>query len=548
VALVGTVRLSSPRLLGWAAVTGIGAATVIFIVISLAGPSGAVVTMPAPAFGPPWWFPLHLTLEPVLVSLWAAAILGGAGTAAGLAAVRRGAQPSARMLLAAAFVAAGLLTVLPPAGSTDTLDYAVYGRTVIVGHNPYVMTPGQLREAEDAIGEAAPNAWAKGLSVYGPLATAEEAAAAVLGGNSVARITFWLKLWNALAFGVIAIALDRLLRSDPARRARAHLLWSVNPLLLWNLVAGGHVDALAAAFGFLGLTLVARRQREDRPGALAALAAGALVGAAADIKITYGLFGLAVAWVTIRSPWTLAAAAAGGLAVLIPSYAWPGTPALTVLLHRSSMVTSDNFYQLFARPFGHTTPPHLLWIVVALLLAVAALLLARLPEGFPALPAVRPALAVSVAWLVVWPYQYPWYDGIVLCLLALYPASRLDWVMLVRLTAGTCWTLPGMAVGRRPGWLGVVTRLEHFPLLPTIMLGGLAAVVTLAVTQAWNPGGRGAAGPAATSPPRWPAAGVSGRSSSACPREPAAGSHAGARPERPSGDPGQRGTGRPGHG
>jgi hypothetical protein len=120
--------------------------------------------------------------------------------------------------------------------------------------------------------------------------------------------------------------------------------------------------------------------------------------------------------------------------------------------------------------------------------------------------------------------------------------------MLVRLTAGTCWTLPGMAVGRRPGWLGLVTRLEHFPLLPTIMLGVLAAVVTLAVMQAWNPGGRGTAGPAATSPPKWPAAGVSGRSSGACPREPAAGSRAGAQPERASGDPGQRGTGRPSRG
>jgi hypothetical protein len=120
--------------------------------------------------------------------------------------------------------------------------------------------------------------------------------------------------------------------------------------------------------------------------------------------------------------------------------------------------------------------------------------------------------------------------------------------MLVRLTAGTCWTLPGMAVERRPGWLGLVTGLERFPLLPTIMLGVLAAVVTLAVTQAWNPGGRGAAGLAATSPPRWPATGVSGRSSDARPREPAAGSRAGARPERASGDPGQTETGRPGRG
>ena len=36
-------------------------------------------------------------------------------------------------------------------------------------------------------------------------------------------------------------------------RLRAHLLWSVNPLLLWEIVAGGHIDGLAAAFGLLGI-------------------------------------------------------------------------------------------------------------------------------------------------------------------------------------------------------------------------------------------------------------------------------------------------------
>ena len=87
------------------------------------------------------------------------------------------------------------------------------------------------------------------MSVYGPVATAEEWAAAELGGTSMARITFWLKLWNSIAFGVVVLLLDRTLRSDPARRLRAHLLWTVNPLLLWEIVASGHIDGLAAAFG-----------------------------------------------------------------------------------------------------------------------------------------------------------------------------------------------------------------------------------------------------------------------------------------------------------
>ena len=109
------------------------------------------------------------------------------------------------------------------------------------------MTPKQLRaQAGNLVGRAAPHAWQGSHSDYGPLASLEQATAAELGGiASAGRIIAWLKLWNALAFGLVIIALDRVLRSDPARRARAHLLWSLNPLLLWGLVASGHLDALA---------------------------------------------------------------------------------------------------------------------------------------------------------------------------------------------------------------------------------------------------------------------------------------------------------------
>ena len=64
-------------------------------------------------------------------------------------------------------------------------------------------------------------------------------------------------MWNALAFALVVLALDRLLRAGPEARLRAHLLWSLNPLLLlWGLVAAGHVDAVAAAVGFLAVALV----------------------------------------------------------------------------------------------------------------------------------------------------------------------------------------------------------------------------------------------------------------------------------------------------
>ena len=481
------------RVPGRLAVAGISSSLLIMIMVAGVGPSRGVVTLPRAGYGPPWWIPLHLTPAVVTVALWTAVIVGAAGVGAGLIAIRQGARPRGRVLVQAALIVTAVLAVLPPAGSTDTLDYAAYGRMVATGHDPYVMTPLQLRLSGDPVGLYAPRPWQTKHSVYGPLATVEQATAAVLGGTSAGRIAFWLKLWNALAFGAIVLALDRLLRDDPARRARAHLLWSLNPLLLWGLVAGGHVNALGAAVGFLGLAMVSpvtvgHFLPARRPSVLAGLVAGALVGLAADLKITFVLFGLGIAWAARRSPRTLLAAGAGAAAVLVPSYLWFGPPAIAVLIYRDASATSDNFYTLFSRPFGLTSLPYLTVVAAFLFAAVAWLLLRRLPEGFAARPAVRPALALSLAWLLVWPYQRPWYDAMAFCLLALYPASRLDWPLLGRLAAVTIYSMPGMPGMPRSPWLAAVTTANENVVVPAIRLAALVAVVLLAFTGAWCAG------------------------------------------------------------
>jgi hypothetical protein len=333
--------------------------------------------------------------------------------------------------------------------------------------------------------------------VYGPLASLEQGGAAELGGSSPARIVFWLKVWNALAFALVVLLLDRLMRADPARRARAHLLWSVNPLLLWTLVASGHVDTIAAALGLAGVLLVTPamvsgeavgQSRIWLPG----LAAGALVGLATDVKITFVVFGLGIAYAARRSRLTLAAVGAGALAVLGPSYLWFGRPAVHVLLERDATATSDNFFTLLSRPFGLSSPPGLTFIVVPLLIGVGWLLVRRLPDrlpGRPAVlafsPAVQPVLAFSLAWLLVWPYQRPWYDAMAMCLLAIYPATRLDWPVLARLAAATIYYLPGMP-GRLPDGQAGLFHAEEFWLLPLARLLALAAVVALCLTGAWT--------------------------------------------------------------
>jgi len=511
------------RALSWSAVAGIGGATAVMVAVALAGPSRAVVHLNPPQAGPLVFLRLHPPQMLVAVAVWSTVAVGGAGVAAALAAVARGARPSGRLLAGLGLAAAAVLAVAPPTGSTDTLDYASYGRMVVIQHDPYVMTPRQLKLSGDPIGRVAPRPWQGVHSVYGPLATLEQAAAAELGGTSPGWILFWLKLWNAAAFGAVVLALDRLLRRDPVRRARAHLLWSVNPLLLWVLVAGGHIDALAAAFGFIGL-LVLRPGRPGRhpagaggrwrfparlawlcervceawegaggagpgrdaadPGMLRGFAAGGLIGAAADLKITFILFGLGAAWAARRSWRTLAALAGGALAVLVPSYLWFGPPAIMVLLTHSS-ATADNLYRVFAEAFGTARLPQLTLVALPVFLVTALLLLRRLPDGFPGLPAVRPAFALSLAWLLTWPYQRPWYDAMVFCLLALYPASRLDWPLIWRLVAGVLYSTPGMpgTLSIRP--LGAIEHALMAAVIPALRLAALAAVLVLCVTAAW---------------------------------------------------------------
>jgi hypothetical protein len=482
------------HVLSWLAAAGIGLSVLAMVAASLVRSSWMRPPLVMPASGPPWMLSsVHVPAGMVTVGLWVAAFVGGAGVVAGLMAVRRGGRPSPRVFLAAAVLAVAAvaaLAALPPAGSTDSLDYATYGRIMALGHSPYLFRPLHLRLAHNAFAQSVPVVWDRSASVYGPLATIEQFLAAKLGGASAARIVFWLKLWNALAFGIVAVVLDRLLRGDPARRLRAHLLWTVNPLLLWSLIAGGHLDVLGAAFGLLGLLVLGSRDGA-RYGEAAAtrlrlprvLAAGALLGLAAYIKINYLIFGLGLAWLLRRSPGALATAAGGALAVLVPAYALFGLPAVQTLVSRRD---ADNFYGLLFYP-QHVWRPQIAVLAGILVIVVAVQLLQALPPGLPSWPVIRPALALSVAWLFFWPYQLPWYDTMVICLLVLYPATRLDWLVLLRLTGSTITNMPGNSSFHAGPTLSLVHRYILLFAGPSVLFAAGGCVILLCVFGWWNP-------------------------------------------------------------
>lgn len=437
--------------------------------------------LPMPASGPPWELSAHVPAVAVVSAIWLAAALGGAGVAAGLLAVRRGAPVPLQALLATAAIAVVALVLLPPSGSTDALDYAVYGHIAVVGHSPYVMTPAQFRR--EYLLPGVPRNWQGRTSVYGPLATGEQFLAAWLGGGSLAADVFWLKLANAGAFAAVAFAAHRLL-PDRASKLRAHLLWTANPLMLWSVLAAGHMDVLAAAAGLAGL-LICDQRSTLRPTARA-LAAGTCIGLAVDFKASYALFGLALAWSMRRRPRQLLAALGGAAAVLLVSFALAGPAAWTAALD----ARSDRGMYALLISHVHVLGAHVLPLAAGIGAGIAVLAMWRLPPGYRGATAVPAALAISLGWLLAWPEQDAWYAVMALCLLVCYPASRLDWPVLGWLTMSAITDMPGRPLAGRTHPLGtvlpVIHRLCYLVLQPSVVACVLVVLVALCVTRRWN--------------------------------------------------------------
>jgi hypothetical protein len=471
------------------ALAATGTSVTLMVVVGAGGPSpGVGVRAFSPA--PPWppWF-VHVSTSAMVVSavLWLAVLLGGVGLAAGLVAARRGWRPRPRRLILGSFVAVVALMVIPPVGSNDLLVYVAAGRIAALGHSPYVMTPRQLTSSGDPIGTGTVFTYPDVPSPYGPVATVTETAASELGGTSVARTLFWLKVWDALAYLAVVLALDQLVRSDAARRVRVHLLWSVNPLMLFEMMASGHNDVLAAAAGLSAL--LALRRADSRR----ALLAGILLGLAAAIKAPYVLFGAGLAWCARRSPRTLAALALGMAAALVPGYVLAGPAGISATTGIAGRAVGQSPWALpvlMLQKMLHWNASDARIDALALIgsAVLAAVLLWRMPSGSRDLPPVRVALAATLALLVLSPQQQPWYAALIFPLLALFPASRLDWVAVALASATAMGELPVVFLtGLDPAWLAKSALTGELGIVLLCVTEAGFTLLWLCFTRDWRP-------------------------------------------------------------
>ena len=505
---------TGPGRLGRAGLAAIGVSLVCFLTTSLLGPSAMEPALPGRPGQPPWAFAAAPSPYLVIGLVTAGVLVGAGGLLACFAAAGRGWRCRPFPLVAAGILVAAAFAFLPPIGSGDHLNYAAYGRMVVTGHDPYTTRAVDM-PGDPVVG--AVEEWRRAPSVYGPLATAQEAFASWIGGESMRLTVFVMSLLNSLAFAATAAVLYRTSRT-PERRLRTALMWTLNPLLLFHLVAGSHNDTLAIAPMVAALAVFAGRTASaddgaDGPGRGApraprarALAAGALTGTAMAIKLPAALVGGGPAWGLLRRWYRTregsalvraAALCAGAAAVAAVTFALAGPHALDQVSRASnsvSLATPWHLVDLLLGRGGHRT---LIKIGFVLLTLVLVALLARAlprdpapsgptapggladPGGFTAADeraeSLRAAAALVLAWLLAAPYELPWYDGFAWAALALLPWSRFDRLLLAHTTALSLAYLPardpdliGLPDGLR--WLATVVRPFVIPVLTTAIL------------------------------------------------------------------------------
>ena len=379
-----------------------------------------------------------------LVLLYAGVILSCLGLAGMQWAHSQGWRPDPRHLLLVSTAAVAIMVSLTPVGSSDTASYAAYGRITVLGGNPYTTNPVAWLGRNSAYTHVVGAVWKRQPSVYGPLATLIQRFAASIGGTSVATTVWVLMILNGLVF--IGVGLLLLKTSDDP--VRATLFWTANPVLLQQLVSGGHLDTFVAAAAICSIQ-VARRVS----GVLGDVMIGVLIGLACGIKANAVLIGIGLAVPLLRRrEWMRTARiAAVSAATVAPQYSFYGLDSLKPLFGGLKLVTLPSpwrFFQMSGEALGYdkmtmATAIGFLWPIA--MVVVAWLIYRRISSDQPR-EVVAP-FALTFAWVLVAPWVFAWYTAIAWAALTQVPRNRMTrWLTIVTVFLALCNSTGGQFV------------------------------------------------------------------------------------------------------
>src|SRR5215468_1904624 len=274
------------------------------------------------------------------ILLYTGNILACLGLAGMLWAHSQGWRPNPKHLLWASTAIIAVMVCLTPVGSSDTGSYAAYGRIDSLGGNPYVTNPVAFLGVHSPYTHAVGTLWKRQPSVYGPFATVIQSFAAGIGGSHV-----WATIWALMILnGAVFIGVGWLLLKTSDNPVRATLFWTANPVLIQQLVSGGHLDTLVAAAAICAIQ-VARRVS----GQWGDVLIGVVIGLACGIKINAVLIALGLAWPLLRRhEWMRTARiAVVSLVTLAIGYSAYGLVALKPLFGGLQLVTLPSPWRVF---------------------------------------------------------------------------------------------------------------------------------------------------------------------------------------------------------
>jgi hypothetical protein len=406
---------------------------------------GLCATAPQPSVAtPPVLLPLtslardigapHLTDIVANLIMYVSISLCCLGLAMMLWANSRGWSPNPRKVFWTAAGAIAVLVNITPVGSSDTASYAAYGRIAALGKDPYTFTPIDLPGGKtNPYTVLVSPQWYHTPSVYGPVATWMHLVAALVGGARP-----WATIWVLMIMmGAAFVAAGYVLLRTAANPVRAVLLWVANPLLIVDLVMGGHLDAFVALFAIVAIVLSRRCTTVWHD-----LAVGVVVGVAGGIKVSAIFVALGIgipllhdrAWARLARIGSVAALTTLGLYYF--SY---GFSALKPLGGASTQVISPTIWRA-VQEIGYLVDnsPHAKDLVTTmigfawppLMLALAWYLYNRLSPDVPTV--VAATCALTFAWVLLAPWSLPWYSAVAWVTLALLPRNSLTrWLTLV---------------------------------------------------------------------------------------------------------------------
>ncbi len=428
-------RLSDPRV----AITVSGAGLLLGMLVGAMAPNAETLPIRLPLSSLLPSLAHHVVLASVM--LYAGNILACLGLAGMLWAHSQGWRPDPRHLLLISAAIIAVMVSLTPVGSSDTASYAAYGHIAAQGGDPYTTNPQAW--GDYAYWHVVGTMWKTQSSVYGPFATVIQSIAASIGGSDVAATIWVLMILN----GAVFIGVGFLLLKTSDDPVRATLFWTANPVLIQQLVSGGHLDTFVAAAAICAIQ-VARRFS----GVLSDVLIGVLIGVACGIKIYAVLIGIGLAWPLLRRhEWMRTARiAVVSLVTLALGYSFYGIEALKPLFGGLDLVTLPSpwrLLELLAEALGvHNstiiTVISFLWPIA--MIVVAWFIFRRISSEQPR-EVVAP-FALTYAWIIAAPWVFAWYTAVAWAVLTQVPRNRMTrWLAIVTVFLALCHSSGGQA-------------------------------------------------------------------------------------------------------